>query len=50
MGVGRLSSERRITFVPQLPASSYGAIVAQDVLENVEDPIQLASEIAGQCV
>lgn len=46
VGIERLRSEPRIRIVPNLSVASYEAIVAQDVLEHVEDPIKLASEIA----
>lgn len=47
VGIKRLRSEPRIKFVPNLAIESYDVIVAQDVLEHVEDPIKLASEIAS---
>lgn len=46
VGIERLRSEPRIKIVTNLSVTSYEAIVAQDVLEHVEDPIKLASEIA----
>ena len=47
VGIERLRRETQIKIVPNLSVESYGAIVAQDVLEHVEDPIKLASEIAN---
>lgn len=47
VGVERLRNERRISFVSELADAEYDAIIAQDVLEHVEDPVALASEIAG---
>lgn len=47
VGLERIRNEMRITFVPDLSAGPYDAVVAQDVLEHVADPIGLASEIAG---
>jgi hypothetical protein len=46
VGIERLRSKSRIKIVPDLAVERYEAIVAQDVLEHVEDPIKLASEIA----
>ena len=46
VGIERLRNEPRIKVVPNLAVEKYEAIVAQDVLEHVEDPILLASEIA----
>jgi len=42
-----IQTEHRIRLAPSLSDNRYDAIVAQDVLEHVEDPILLASEIAG---
>ena len=47
VGQEQLNSEPRIRFVSDLATGGYDAIVAQDVLEHVEDPIRLASVIAG---
>ena len=47
VGVERLRIVPRIKFVPDLTSGDYDAIVAQDVLEHVEDPVRLASEIAA---
>ena len=47
VGIERLRRTTQIKIVPNLSVESYGAIVAQDVLEHVEDPIKLASEIAN---
>jgi hypothetical protein len=33
--------------MPELGDRQYDAIIAQDVLEHVEDPIRMASDIAG---
>lgn len=46
VGIYRLQSEPKIQIDSQLSNDSYDAIVAQDVLEHVEDPIKLACEIA----
>ena len=46
VGLNSLRDESRIQFVTDLSAGGYDAIVAQDVLEHVEDPIRLACEIA----
>ncbi len=47
VGLERLRNEPQIKFVPNLDFERYEAIVAQDVLEHVEDPIRLASELAS---
>ncbi len=47
VGIERLRGETRIKIVSNLTVDKYEAIVAQDVLEHVEDPIQLAYEIAS---
>jgi len=47
VGLNWLQDESRIQFVSDLSAGGYDAIVAQDVLEHVEDPISLACEIAA---
>ena len=46
-GLERIRQEPRIRFVPDLSLGDYDAIIAQDVLEHVEDPISLAYRIAG---
>jgi len=46
VGIHRLRTEPQIQMKSRLSIESYDAIVAQDVLEHVEDPIKLASEIA----
>jgi|ERR1035437_1295324 2-polyprenyl-6-hydroxyphenyl methylase/3-demethylubiquinone-9 3-methyltransferase len=46
VGVEQLRNESQIKIVPNLSGGMYEVIVAQDVLEHVEDPIKLASEIA----
>lgn len=43
----RLREESRIRTVPSLDVDRYDAIIAQDVLEHVEDPVSLAYQIAG---
>lgn len=51
VGLERLRIETQVEIVPKLTVGKYEAIVAQDVLEHVEDPIKLASEIAsGVCI
>jgi SAM-dependent methyltransferase len=45
-GRERIRGESRIRYVPDLSPGGYGLIVAQDVLEHVEDPIQDAYRIA----
>ena len=47
VGLERLRNTPRIKVVPNLAVERYEAIVAQDVLEHVEDPVRLASEIAS---
>lgn len=47
VGIERLRGEPKIKIVSNLIVDKYEAIVAQDVLEHVEDPIKLASEIAS---
>lgn len=46
VGVERLQDEPRISFKSGFGLGGYDAIVAQDVLEHVEDPVLLACEIA----
>jgi len=47
VSLNMLRGKSRIQFVSDLSAGGYGAIVAQDVLEHVEDPIHLACNIAA---
>jgi 2-polyprenyl-6-hydroxyphenyl methylase/3-demethylubiquinone-9 3-methyltransferase len=43
----RIHEEPRISIVPDFDVDQYDAIIAQDVLEHVEDPISLAWRIAS---
>ncbi|MEF1290872.1 methyltransferase domain-containing protein [Vibrio sp. M260118] len=45
-GLNRISKCERISIVKDLKANHYQAIIAQDVLEHVEQPIELAYELA----
>src|ERR1035437_7551334 len=45
--LARIQQEPRVKSVSELPVDVYDAVVAQDVLEHVEDPISLAYRIAG---
>lgn len=47
VGIERLKDEPRIRFVTDMSLVVSDAIVVQDVLEHVDDPIFLASEIAS---
>lgn len=47
VGLERLRNELNIKYVPSLLPSAYDAIVAQDVLEHVEDPLTLVLDIAS---
>jgi hypothetical protein len=47
VGLEQIRDEERIKVVPDLSIGSYDAIVAQDVLEHIDDPIKLAYEIAA---
>ena len=42
----KVQNEKKINFVKSLDKNKYDAIVAQDVLEHIEDPIALAIEMA----
>ncbi len=46
VSVGYLKNEPEIHFVSELSALGYDAIIAQDVLEHVEDPVRIAFDIA----
>ena len=46
VGLQRLNDFKQISFVSDLKDNEYDAIVAQDILEHVEDPIKLAYEIS----
>lgn len=46
-GQERVKHEARIKFTTQLVGDKFDVITAQDVLEHVEDPIELACKIAG---
>lgn len=46
VGAERIRENNNINIVPSLKNNEYEAIVAQDVLEHVDDPINLAFEIA----
>lgn len=43
----RLRNDPNIRFAPELSPGAYDAVVAQDVLEHVEDPVKLALDIAS---
>lgn len=45
VGIERLSSKPRIKIIPNLE-SEYGVVIAQDVLEHIENPILLAFQMA----
>lgn len=46
VGTERLKNETRIRFERDLGTGGFDAVVAQDVLEHVEDPVHLAYQIA----
>jgi 2-polyprenyl-6-hydroxyphenyl methylase/3-demethylubiquinone-9 3-methyltransferase len=46
-GLQRLAKQTNITIVSALSENTYDGIIAQDVLEHVEDPVLLAYDIAG---
>ncbi len=46
-GLERIRQEQRIRIAPDLSEHDYDAIIAQDVLEHVEDPISLAHRLAN---
>lgn len=46
-GIERIRQEPRVNFVADLGNGHYDAIVAQDVLEHVEEPVSLAAQLAG---
>lgn len=46
VGVDRLRHLERVGFAPELEDARYDVVVAQDVLEHVEEPVVLASRLA----
>ena len=46
VGIERMKDEDKINIVSELEEQSYESIIAQDVLEHVEDPVNLACQIA----
>ncbi|MDA3877559.1 MAG: methyltransferase domain-containing protein [Halothiobacillus sp.] len=47
VGLQRLEAAKQISVVPDFNDGGYEALIAQDVLEHVEDPIGLAFQIAN---
>jgi 2-polyprenyl-3-methyl-5-hydroxy-6-metoxy-1,4-benzoquinol methylase len=45
--IGMLKEDTRLLFTQSLHLDFYDAAIAQDVLEHVEDPVSLASQIAS---
>jgi 2-polyprenyl-3-methyl-5-hydroxy-6-metoxy-1,4-benzoquinol methylase len=45
-GMQRIAEQNRVRFVSKLQDRTFDAVVAQDVLEHVEDPVLLAFEIS----
>jgi 2-polyprenyl-3-methyl-5-hydroxy-6-metoxy-1,4-benzoquinol methylase len=46
VALDRLSNTTRVNFSSQLDFSGYDVVIAQDVLEHIEDPIELAYQLA----
>ncbi len=45
-GLERLKSASSVKIRPDLPEKNFDAVIAQDVLEHIEDPIMLAAHLA----
>lgn len=45
-GLERLKPDNHVRVQPDLPENSFDAVIAQDVLEHVEDPVLLANKLA----
>jgi len=48
VGLRLIGQNSKLCFVPDLLSQNYDAVIAQDVLEHVEDPVGLAYEIASR--